>query len=117
MDKRPFGEGPFPVGYVSLQDQWRFIAPIWRIVIAILVAQVIGAAIGVAREIVGPSLFFNLWYGGAYATPVGFVIGVIWHAVSGERPFTRHILAIGLLGAMSVALPLFGWIALDFFRI
>lgn len=104
-----------PLPYMSFEEQWQWIKPVWRVLAVVLVAQLIGMAIGVQNNI-ARATFFNLWYGAAYATPIGFVLGLLWHwrAVPGGLMANRTILLI--LGIISLALPIFGLLTYDMWQ-
>jgi hypothetical protein len=91
----------------SLTKQWEWVKPVWRVLVAILVSQVLGMAIGVNFNLT-TEVFLNLWYGGAYATPIGFVLGLLWHYIAVPKGLNDNRFILILLGAMSIALPLFG---------
>lgn len=97
---------------LSLSDQWKSIKPVWRICIAILIAQFVGMGFGVALRPVGET-FFNLWYGGVYATPIGFIAGLAWQLVFVPGSLMQHRLVILFLGCLSIFLPLFGYLTQD----
>lgn len=101
-----------PLLYMSFQDQWQWVKPVWRVLLLILVVQLIGMALGVHHNITGDP-FFNLWYGGAYATPIGFALGLVWHVQAVPNGFAANRSILLILGAMSLALPLFGLITYD----
>lgn len=47
--------------------------------------------------------FWDFWHGGAFGTPVGFIIGLIWH-LSGSKRRRHDREIILLLGVASLAL-------------
>lgn len=91
----------------SLQKQLDWIKPVWRVLVVILILQLFGMAIGIQANLTG-ELFLNLWYGGAYATPVGFILGLVWHAIAVPNGLYDNRFMLLLLGAMSLAMPIFG---------
>ena len=97
---------------LSLPDQWRLIKPVWRVCIAIFVAQLIGMGVGLVAQPIG-HVFMDLWYGGAYATPVGFVLGIAWQSVSVPGSLAQNRLVILFLAALCLLLPLFGYFTRD----
>jgi len=99
-------------GHLSLSDQWRLIKPVWRVCIAILVAQLIGMGVGLVMRPVG-HVFLDLWYGGAYATPLGFVAGIAWQTASVAGSLAQNRLVILFLAVLCVLLPLFGYFTWD----
>jgi hypothetical protein len=97
---------------MSFDEQWQWVKPVWRVLLVILVAQLIGMALGLQRNITGQP-FFNLWYGAAYATPIGFALGLLWHAKAVPNGLAANRTILLILGAMSVGIPLFGLITYD----
>ena len=101
-----------PLPYMSFEEQWQWVKPVWRVLLAIVVAQLIGMGLGLQRNITGHP-FFNLWYGGAYASPIGFALGLLWHVRAVPNGFAANRSILLILGAMSLGLPIFGLITYD----
>jgi len=95
------------------REEWKWARPIWRVATSILTAQIVGSILGVATDLTG-ELFFNLWYGAAYAMPVGLILGLLWQAVTDPRGLVHNVRVLLLLGVISIALPLFGFLTFDF---
>lgn len=81
--------------------------PTWRIFAAMALAQLPGAVIGLWLTPTGDR-FMDLWYGGAFAMPVGFVFGLLWQSRSAPDVLSKHRLYVLALGLFSVACPVFG---------
>jgi hypothetical protein len=43
-------------------------------------------------------IFFNLWYGAAYATPVGYLLGLIWLRIAEPGRITQEKIPLIILG-------------------
>ena len=102
---------PFP--NMSLSEQWQWVKPVWRVLVAICVVQFIGMTLGILLNRSSP-LFLSLWYGGAYATPIGFAIGLAWHATAVPRGISENRSILLVLGAVALMIPFFGFFAYDF---
>lgn len=101
---------------VLMQEAWKFFQPIWRILLVVLIAQIIGMAFGVLSNYFG-HLFLNIWYGGVYASPVGFILGLLWHIQAVPNGYSRDRLVIILVGFVAILLPLFGFFTYDIWRL
>lgn len=85
----------------------------WRLALPIVAAQLLGSGILVAigwpasisRMPEAPALFFQLWLGAAFATPIGFLIGTAFQRSSGQRA-PRFLMLV--CAAASIILPLVG---------
>ncbi len=88
---------------LTLNDQWQLIKPVWRVLVAVGVFQIIGGVIGLSTATYGFP-FIDFWYGGAVATFPGFVFGVLWHMAKSEGTLQDYSLAIAFLGLISVCL-------------
>ena len=104
--------------YMSFEEQLNLIKPVWRVLVVILVFQLLGSMLYVINDVKGV-LFFNLWYGAAYATPIGFIIGLVWHISAVKNGFSEYktVIVILILGLMSLTLPLVGYFSQDTFLI
>jgi hypothetical protein len=70
---------------------------IWRILLCIIPIQLIGSVIGVAIGFHYDN-FYNFWVGGVVATPIGFILGVIWHVrVQDESKAYRTVIFFGII--------------------
>ena len=83
---------------LSFQD----LAPVWRIIVAVVVFELAGGFIGFTYGY-HHSGFMNLWAGGALAALPGFVLGAIWH-LSGPVDRRDTIRIAGFLGLLSAIL-------------
>lgn len=85
-------------GRISLAD----LQPIWRIVAAVIIFQLIGGGVGWA---VAPHHFpfLNVWLGAGMATPIGFFVGLWVHLADPDRregtprPLTTFLGVIALI--------------------
>ena len=85
----------------------------WRIALAILAAQLLGASLllalawpaSISLTAEAPPWVFRIWLGAAFATPLGFALGVACQRLSGH-PAPRLLTAVCAVAA--VALPLVG---------
>lgn len=92
----------------TLEEQWRFVRPAWRILVAVAAVQAVGAAIGLGLHPVG-LVYVDLWYGAAYASPVGFAVGLVWQVLAAPASLREHRSLILFLGVLSILLPVFGY--------
>jgi len=99
-------------GQVSLSGQWRLVKPVWRVCLGVLVAQLIGMGIGLVAKPIGHA-FIDIWYGAAYATPIGFIGGTIWQAVAARGSLEQNRLVILFLAVLCFLLPIFGYFTRD----
>jgi hypothetical protein len=86
-----------------------------RVLSAIVLAQIPGAAIGCWWAPIGDT-FLDLWYGAAVTVPFGFIFGLLWQKQAGRDLLARHRWAIVAYGLFSIALPLFGFLPYDIWR-
>ena len=85
----------------------------WRIAVAIVLAQLLGAALLLALGWPGsillmpdaPAWLVRAWLGAAFATPVGFVLGIMAQRLSGHAA-SRFF--VGVCAVAAVVLPLVG---------
>ena len=89
---------------MSFEAQWRAVKPVWRVVTGLLIGQLIGMAFVIQRNIAGDT-FFNLWYAGAYATPIGFLLGAGWHLRAVPNGYASHRSILLIIAAFSIVLP------------
>lgn len=94
----------------NLGEQWQLIKPVWRILLTVVLVQLAGSAIAMHYHATG-ELFFDLWYGGVIVTPIGYIIGLVWHLIAEKNAFARHKQIILLLGLLSLLLPMFAMIS------
>jgi hypothetical protein len=90
----------------SSQDLLRELRIGWRFAIGMVVPQIFGAALLLAFEwpksvpfmAEVPIWFMRIWLGGAFATPIGFVLGMFLQRTSGQ-PGSRHLVFLGAVCA------------------
>jgi len=85
----------------------------WRVALAVFVAEAIGAAVAVAFIRPYGVWFFDLWMGAAVAAFPGFLLGAAWHLADVGRRGRAHRPFLLFIGAITLALPLFGWSGID----
>lgn len=90
---------------LSLDD----LARAWRLVIALIACQLVGAVLGVAYNY-HHFAFLNLWAGGALGIAPGFVIGAIWHFYRADNPqeASHTFVLVGLICAFIFSVAVFG---------
>lgn len=95
--------------YILTPDEiLRLLKVLWRLLLAILIAQVIGMVTGLTLG--SYSLwFFNLWFGIAYSTPVGYLSGLLWLKSSKPGCISNEKIPVLILGAISFSLPISGY--------
>jgi hypothetical protein len=96
----------------TLGEIWRLLRPVWRMLAVLAVVQIAGAFVGLIQKPVGYAPI-DLWYGGAYATPLGFIAGAVWQSFSRPGSLAENKIVVGFIAAMSVALPVFGYLTMD----
>lgn len=77
--------------------------PTWRITAGMAIAQAPGVTAGLMIEPLAEDWFMNAWYGGAFAMPFGFVLGLLWQihtSVTTLVEFRWHVLFYGLFAAL-----------------
>jgi hypothetical protein len=79
------------------------IKPLWRVLVATGVFQLVGGAIDQYVKL-EPDAHFTFYLGAMYATPFGFLAGVLWHRASGES-LSSHIRPLAFLALISVVGP------------
>jgi riboflavin transporter FmnP len=88
---------------ITLKD----LIPIWRVIIAIILTQILGGFIGYC---VKPYhiMFINIWIGGAFGTFTGFLVGAIWHFSKKKRRVNLIVLPfLGFVGLTTLMVTLF----------
>lgn len=88
---------------MTLNDQWNFIKPIWRILVILGVMQIAGGVTGVVVGKYG-NIMVDLWYGGVLTTIPGFLLGLIWHKLSKRADSRNDLLPIVFTGFLCVML-------------
>jgi hypothetical protein len=85
--------------------------PIWRIMVAIIVAQLLGGVIGIVLHF-HHLTFYNFWYGAAFSAPVGFLIGLYWHMTQRSSSSSLPTTLLGFIGFLVVSIAVFGGVSL-----
>lgn len=85
--------------------------PIWRIIVAIVLAQLVGGGVGLCIHF-HHFPFYNLWYGAALSMPVGFFIGLVWYLR--HRPLRMPVptTLIGFIGFLVMSIAVMGGVFL-----
>lgn len=91
------------------------IKPVWRLCAGIALIQISGAIVGFIQQPIG-FIPIDLWYGVAYATPVGFVVGFTWQSISCPGSLSENAVIVWFLAAASIVLPLFGYLTTDMWQ-
>ena len=91
---------------------WALVRPVLGLATTLLVVQLCGCIVGFIIKPVG---FFpaDLWYGVAFASPPGFVIGSMFQSVSSPGSLVNNRRVVLFMGAMSLILPLSGLLMYD----
>lgn len=102
----------FPNPIEQFEYFWALLKPIWRLCLVMCVIQLLGGIVGILIAPVG-FFFIDFWYGGAFATPLGFIVGSLWQFISspGSLHSNRYLLIFLALG--SILLPLSGMLMFD----
>lgn len=105
-----------------IQDQKELLAffkdlikPVWRLFAGIAIIQVSGAVVGLFQQSIG-FVPIDLWYGAAYATPVGFLAGSAWQSISSPGSLSENPMVVWFLAAASILLPLFGYLTMGIWQ-
>ena len=80
---------------------------VWRILAVLIPFQIFGSIFGLA---IGyhHSGFDNAWMGGAVATPLGYIVGLIWHIkAQTEQKAYRTVIFFGILAIFLGAFAVF----------
>lgn len=96
----------------NLTHIWNLVKPVWRILALVAVVQILGGLIGLGQEPVGYRPI-DFWYGGVYATPLGFILGCLWQVTSCPGSLAENRLVVWFMAIASIALPVFGYLTLD----
>lgn len=104
------------LGSSSTVNQSRlYVHPTWRIVVAMVLVQVPGAAIAWRWSPIGDT-FLDLWYGAAFALPLGFVFGLLWQKRIAPESLWRHRWIVLGYGLFAVLLPIAGVLTYDIWK-
>lgn len=95
-----------------IQEVWKIFKPVWRILLIILIFQFAGVFFSVFSNYFG-YFFLNIWYGAAYASPIGFIFGLLWHTRAVPNGYSLNRLVIILIGTVALLLPIFGYFSYD----
>ncbi len=79
------------------------IKAVWRLLLLVVIAQLTGAAINLLISDCSV-IFVALWYGGALATPIGFILGLAWQWSQNPSSIKDNAAFVGFLGALSAGL-------------
>ena len=93
----------------GFEYSWSDLEPVRALAVTVLVAQLLGAAIGlwVARY---PEWFDNLWAGGAIATSPGYALGLLLQHRLKPGSLTENVVMVRRMGLIAVILSLVGFI-------
>jgi len=85
--------------HYTLKEQWEFVKPIWRIMLAVLLVQLVA---GLTSIVIGryEHPFLDFWFGGAVSTFPGFILGLLWQTYSSKETIKNNLLAIGFIGSL-----------------
>lgn len=84
---------------------WSDLRPVRPLVLAVLLAELVGAAIGWS-SLSAPSGFVRLWFGAALSALPGFALGLIAQWLSGRERFATHPVLIRRIGLIATLLTL-----------
>jgi len=90
---------------LTLTEQWELIKPIWRILLATMIFQIIGGIVGLSYPLYG-MLLIDLWFGSAVSTAPGFLIGVVWQSINSPKIIRQNLLIVAIMGIMCVVLTI-----------
>ena len=89
------------------RDFWLKLKPVGWLALTIAVCQIVGLAVGLFIAPIGfPAI--DMWYGAAFASPLGFVVGAIIQSVKNPGAMSRSKGMVAILVVACAALPLFG---------
>lgn len=95
--------------YRYFLDLFRPVAILALVLVAI---QVFGAILALFRAPVG-FVPLDIWYGAAYASPVGFLVGLLFQSIFAPAGIIARRSVVIFLGLASIFLPVFGYFMLD----
>ena len=82
---------------------------LWRVLLATAAVQVLGGSLDLRFEL-KPDAFYPYYLGALYATPVGLLLGLLWHYMS-VGSFTDTIPFLYLVVFVCIAGPLVAFFA------
>ncbi|QWF17179.1 hypothetical protein [Lysobacter capsici] len=82
---------------------WSDLRPVRPLVLAVLLAELVGAAIGWS-SLSAPSGFVRLWFGAALSALPGFALGLIVQWLSARERFATHPVLIRRIGLIATLL-------------
>ena len=91
--------------FLSRSDFLKELVSLWRVVVAVVLAQVSSGCVGVVLKPYG-FWFIDFWFYGAVASIFGFAVGLFWQIKAVDGSWRAHRNMILLIGAMSVVLLL-----------
>lgn len=86
--------------------------PVGILVLALFAVQIFGAILGALRAPVG-FVPLDIWYGAAYASPLGFLVGLALQSIFAPGGIKARWFVVVFLGLASFFLPVFGYFMLD----
>ncbi|MCP4401122.1 MAG: hypothetical protein GY801_27970 [bacterium] len=106
-----------PLSIDDDNDLWGFhrrimprdLYPIWRIIVATMIAQAIGGSM-ISLLHLHHMTFLNMWFGAVVSAPVGFGVGLWWHLGARDPHSPLPTTLLGFLGVLVVGIALFGWL-------
>ena len=88
---------------LTFKDQIAYVKPVWRVLLLITVVQLTGGFLSILAG--GRSdPFFDFWYGGVYATSLGFFLGVIWQHLALPGSLRKNFIVLSIFAGASVIL-------------
>tara|TARA_R110002110_G_scaffold415561_1_gene650794 strand:- start:92299 stop:92628 length:330 start_codon:yes stop_codon:yes gene_type:complete len=91
---------------ITFREQISFLRPVWRVLLVTTFLQLAGGFLSIwiaARS----DPFFDFWYGGVYATPIGLILGVFWQHLALPGSLNRNAAVLSLLAFGSAVLLMF----------
>lgn len=92
-------------GSPSANYMYERVKPLWRMLIAGFLAQIVGA-IGAVSLNLSNIMIVSLWCGGAYATPIGLLLGIAWQYRFSPQSISDGKGFVAVAAVASIALPI-----------
>ena len=89
--------------FLNRSDFGAELVALWRVVVAVVLAQIVGGAVSVCVGSFG-FWFIDFWYGGAVATVFGYAIGLVWQTKVVRESWGKHRSMLLFMGLASLVL-------------
>jgi len=94
---------------ITPKEQWELIKPIWRILVATILIQLVGGLTGLIFGKYGHP-FIDFWFGGAVLTFPGFIVGSLWYKSVSTESIKDNLFAFSFIGLICLSLTTFAFL-------